>query len=82
MSHLESSNSRVALVNGGSQQALPALRVIFVGQLACTKLHIQHSISGQDGPEENIEASVTAGNLWFQQRHICVKLTLTLYKKK
>lgn len=52
MYHLESSNTRVALVNGGGQQALPALRVIFVGQLTSTKLHIQHSISGQDGPEE------------------------------
>lgn len=32
--YLEGSDARVAVVDGGGQQALPALRVIFVGQLA------------------------------------------------
>lgn len=32
--YLEGSDARVAVVDGGGQQALPALRVVFVGQLA------------------------------------------------
>lgn len=34
--HFKGSDSRATVVDGGSQQALPALRVIFVGQLAST----------------------------------------------
>lgn len=34
--YLEGSESRVAVVDCGGQQALPALRVVFVGQLAST----------------------------------------------
>lgn len=49
--HLEGSDSQVAVVDGGGQQALPALRVVFVGQLASSQFYIQHAISGQDGPE-------------------------------
>ncbi len=32
--YLEGSDPRVAVVDGGRQQALPALWVVFVGQLA------------------------------------------------
>ncbi len=53
--YLEGSDSRAAVVDSRGQQALPALRVIFVGQLASTQFYIQHTISGQDGPEGNVK---------------------------
>lgn len=49
--YLEGSDSRGVMVNSGGQQALPPLRVVFVGQLAGPQFYIQHPIPGEDGPE-------------------------------
>lgn len=45
------------MVDGGGQQTPPALRVVFVGQLAGPQLDIQHAVSGEDGPAAERDTS-------------------------
>lgn len=49
--HLESPDPGVAVVDGGGQQGLPALRVVLVGQLSGAQFDVQNAVSAQDGPE-------------------------------
>lgn len=39
------------MVDGGGQQGLPALGVVFVRQLSGPQFDVQDAVSAQDGPE-------------------------------
>lgn len=49
-SHLKRPDPGVAVVDGGGQQGLPALRVVFVWQLSCAQFDVQNAVPAKDGP--------------------------------
>lgn len=59
--HLERPDAGAAVVDGGGQQGLPALRVVLVRQLSGAQFDVQDAVSAQDGPEG--EESVTSNNV-------------------
>lgn len=57
--HLEGPDPRVAVVDCGGQQGLPALRVVFVWQLSGAQFDVQNAVSAQDRP---------GGGVWQHQK--------------